>query len=116
MLNLMTPDLELQHRLVAKLLEQIHIIEPESDSEDYGNCIHFKWRNSNGEYPDDWFDVTDREWDYIVRIVEESISFEGQEEYMTRLMSQVHSVLCDWQLTHASWQQRAQAMVDCGII
>lgn len=57
--------------------------------------------------------VLDTEWDYIVRMVEDAMTMVQKDAYIAALVKQV----CPYDLHFiGDWQQRAQAMVDCGII
>jgi hypothetical protein len=54
--------------------------------------------------------VTPREWDYIVRRVEDNLTEEQQEQYTLLVHSLVGNSPFWWAILHASWQTRAKAL------
>lgn len=68
---------------LAKMLEGlIVLIKPESDSTDYGNSEYYKWKDTNNSnHPDDWFEVRDTEWNYLVSLVEGELTNQEHERF-----------------------------------
>lgn len=118
-------DLDLQRRLVAKLPEQIEMRSTgisgckitEKDLVGLAECDWgFAWK-------DDGYWVCSREWDYIVRMVEEgmtSLTLMIYAEKLVFALRDQETVQPYYEVVglvlKAPWQQRAQAMVECGII
>lgn len=103
---------QLKQALAKMLQEQVYIIEPESDSADYGNGPQYKWRNTNNsEHPEDWFDVTDAELLHICWLIEQELVEIDISRYMQTLTLVTGPSWNYWSAWgHASWQQRTIAL------
>lgn len=113
----MTPDLELQRRLVAKLSDKLLIHE---------GC--FLWRADTVPNTIDdelCIPVGEREWDCIVRMVEATIpetkrgyynaalSLIASERNLSAAVKEPEFIFLN---QTASWQQRATALAKIGVI
>lgn len=109
----MTPDLELQRRLVAKLSEQIYL---ENDGKFYWHNIP-KVSNRFGDQP-----VRRTEWLHLVGLIEQTgmdvNQLSAYADALDKVCVPTHICpLTHWQaVTCASWQQRATALAEIGVI
>jgi len=97
------PELKLA---MAKLLPEMITTMP---LDAYGNQL-FKWSDTNNsEYPEDWFDVTEREWLYVMHLIEQTLTLEQRDAYAMSFYSIIRPLIfhCD---CYATFNQRATAM------
>lgn len=119
----MTPDLELQRRLVAKFSEKISVVTEDilRGDEVVGTQDYFIWKGKASNLGNN-VGVRDTEWLHIVNLIEQTgmdvNQLSAYADALDKVCVPTHICpLTHWQaVTCASWQQRAQAMVDCGII
>lgn len=112
--NRMT-DIELKLALAKKLPELIHIsVIPYK--ENYEPWTHFYWKQ-----PIEGAQITPREWDWVVREVEKQITAIEFLKFWSALCRVVWGTPISMEsntrlVREATWQQRAQALKEIGVI
>ena len=104
-------DIELKKFLAERLPEKIALVVREEQQQQQ---LYYAWVDSNGDCPEDWFEVRDTEWEHIGRLVEEKLTSKYLMYYEVAIQN-LYNISCFkgsfamFCLT-ASWQFRATAL------